>query len=562
MPAPGAPSVPAAPSGARTLDAAALGADVNESGAAVIAGNLTTGGSEATRTISSGGDLFVTGTLRAADLGPGRQGLDLKAAGTLYLAGTIDASGAAGTGQAGGAIHLSANQIVITGKLLTSGGDAGSAGGGAGDITFTAVQGVAVSGTIEAFGGNAIGTASVTGGNAGALTVTAGGDVSFAGTVLVRGGATSNSATGGAQGGAAAAVTIDTSGAVDIGGTVDARGGLAKAGGAGGAVSGGAAGAVRIGEHTAPAAIAIRVPVDAIGGVGDAGGGAGGTVTPEPGAGNLNVSGPRAIDVSGGESQSAPGAGGLVNGGPRNDPGSGGLHVAGEIVANGGSIAQGGSGNGAEGGHVDIELTSTDGALMVEQSAKVSADGGKAGGAGVAGGGGHVWLFTKDGDLTIAGALTARGGDGSDSGTGGLGGMIYLFSDNNHNGVDRGVGNLLIAATGTLDASGGDGATGGNARSDGIANFVPPFPEEQEKIAIFLNCDGQHGETRNWMQNAGKLIARGGAHNGSGGDIVYHGIGPGQRDMPADTSGNHHPPSGNLDMSGDGSGMSGDYGGE
>ena len=33
----------------------------------------------------------------------------------------------------------------------------------------------------------------------------------------------------------------------------------------------------------------------------------------------------------------------------------------------------------------------------------------------------------------------------------------------------------------------------------GIAGAVAPFPEEQEKFAIFLNCDGQHGETHNWM---------------------------------------------------------------
>jgi len=58
------------------------------------------------------------------------------------------------------------------------------------------------------------------------------------------------------------------------------------------------------------------------------------------------------------------------------------------------------------------------------------------------------------------------------------------------------------------------------------------------------------------------LIARGGAHNGNGGDITYHGIGPGQRDMPTDDSGNHHPPGGNQDMSGDGSGQAGDYGAE
>ena len=320
-------------------------------------------------------------------------------------------------------------------------------------------------------------------------------------------------------------------------------------------------GAIRVGETAAPTVLAISVLVDASGGAGDASGGAGGTITTEPGTGSINVSGAHELDVSGGDSLAAPGVGGAINGSPRTDPGSGGLHVMGEILANGGSITSGGSGNGAEAGRVDIELVPTDGPVMIEPTGKISADGGKAGGDGTAGGAGHIWLFTKDGDLTVAGGLSARGG-AADSGTGGLGGMIYCFSDNNHNGVDLGKGNLLIASTGKLDASGGDGAIGGNARSDGMPSFVPVFPEDQERIAIFLNCDGQHGETYNWMANDGALIARGGVHNGSGGDIVYHGIGPGQRAMDTDGSGNHHPPSGNVDMAGDGSGAPGDYGGE
>jgi hypothetical protein len=64
------------------------------------------------------------------------------------------------------------------------------------------------------------------------------------------------------------------------------------------------------------------------------------------------------------------------------------------------------------------------------------------------------------------------------------------------------------------------------------------------------------------MQNNGMLIARGGAHNGNGGDITYHGIGPGQLDMTTDGSGNHHPPAGNQDRSGDGTGLPGDFGDE
>jgi hypothetical protein len=517
------PMVAPAPAGTMAIDDAALAADVNASGTAVISGNVTAGGSDGTRTISVNGDLYVTGTLRSADLGGSRQGLDLKATGTIYVTGTVDASGAAGGGQAGGAINLSANQIVVTGKLLSSGGDGTTAGGAAGAITIASM-----------------------------------GDVALAGTIRLRGGAASDTSAGAAQGGAAAPLTVDAKGAVDIGATIDARGGAASSK-VTGTVAGGAAGAVRIGEHAEPTSIIVRVPVVAKGGSGDTAGGPGGSFTAEPDTGSINVNGAGAIDVSGGDAANAPGAGGLITGSARKDPGAGGLHIAGEITANGGSVTKGGAGNGADGGHVDFELIPTDGAVLVDASAKITVNGGSAG-SGVAGGGGHVWMFTKDGDLTIAGTVNTKGG--SADGTGGLGGMIYFFTDNNHNAIDVAKGNLLIDTTGVLDSSGGDGAIGGSARNDGMGNgSVAPFPEEQEKFAIFLNCDGAHGETLNWMQNNGHLIARGGVHNGNGGDITYHGIGPGQLDMTA-PDGNHHPPSGNVDMAGDGTGMPGDYGGE
>jgi hypothetical protein len=138
--------------------------------------------------------------------------------------------------------------------------------------------------------------------------------------------------------------------------------------------------------------------------------------------------------------------------------------------------------------------------------------------------------------------------------------MIYCFSDNNHNAIDNDKGNLLIAPTGVLDSSGGDGATGGNARSDGVSGDWPTFPDNEEQIAIFLNCDGAHGETLNWLDNQGHLVSRGGAHNGNGGDIVYHGISPDVAGKPH--TGNSHPPSGNIDIAGDGTGLKGDFLGE
>ena len=96
-----APSVPATPAGATALGASALATDAAVTGDAVIDGNVATGGTDAVRKLSVSGDLYLTGTLRTADLGSARQGIDLEVSGTLYLTGTLDASGAAGCGPGG-----------------------------------------------------------------------------------------------------------------------------------------------------------------------------------------------------------------------------------------------------------------------------------------------------------------------------------------------------------------------------------------------------------------------------------------------------------------------------
>ncbi|HEY4395244.1 MAG TPA: hypothetical protein VGP64_14335, partial [Polyangia bacterium] len=357
--------------------------------------------------------------------------------------------------------------------------------------------------------------------------------------------------------------TIDATGAVALGGTLDGRGGVASATAMGGPIAGGAAGAVRVGETTPPTTITVFVPVVASGGPGGAAAGTGGTITPAPGTGNVNVAGTMELDLRGGDSLSAPGAGGLLNGGGRIDPGNGGVHVSGEIDASGGSIMTGGSGNGADGGRVDMELVPTDGAVTIDAGAKITVKGGDAHGSGTAGGGGHVWFFTMDGDETISGTVDVSGGDAPDpGGIGGGGGMIYFLSDNNHNAVEVCKGNLWVTSTGLLVSSGGSGSMGGSARSDGMAGSVPAFPDNQEEIAIFLNCDAEHGNTCNWMKNEGQLTARGGVHDGSGGDVVYHGIPPGVLGTGGPQSGDYPVPSGNVDNAADGSGQKGDFDGE
>ncbi len=567
QPAVPAQTVPATPAGASAIDAAALASDASVNGDGSISGMVASGGTDATRKVTAGGDLYVTGTLRAADLGAARQGLALQANGTIYVSGTIDASGA--NGQAGGAVQLTANQVIVTGKILTAGGSGDSSGGVAGGVTIKTSQGVFVTGTIDVSGGNANGAGTLVAGAAAPLKVQAGGDVGIAGTVLIRGGGAANSGGGPAQGGDAGSLVIDANGAVTLGGVVDGRGGLAKAAAAGGAVAAGKAGEIHIGESAPPKSLAVLVPLVATGGDGASMAGTGGTLTPAPGTGSFVVAGAHAIDLSGGNSMSAPGAGGLLNGGPRTDPGSGGVHVTGDITVNGGSILAGGSGNGADGGRIDMELIPTDGAVAIDQTANIVVNGGASGGTGTAGGGGHVWFWTKDGDITCAGHVTTNGGDAPDAGgKGGLSGMIYFFSDNNHNAVEVPLGNLLITPTGVLTSNGGNGTTGGDSRNYGMPGTVAPFGDgdaakTQEEIAILLNCDGEHGNTNNWMANNGWLYANGGVHNGHGGDIVYHGIPPMARQDPNfDSYGDYPVPSGNIQNNGDGTGLKGSFAGE
>jgi hypothetical protein len=340
---------------------------------------------------------------------------------------------------------------------------------------------------------------------------------------------------------------------VQVGGIVDLRGGVATAATAGGTVAGGGGpGALRIGEGTSsPDTIAILAPVAATGGDGDVTAGKGGTFTAEPDTGNVTVKGAHEIDVGGGSGLTSAGAGGQVSISARTEVGKGSVQVDGEISAGGGDIRAGGMGPGGAAGRIDLQLMPDKGNATVGASGKLAANGGRSGGTGVAGGGGHVFVFTKDGDITIAGTISVVGGFAPDAGgTGGLGGFVNLFSDNNFNGDVSKLGDLLVTPTGVVDASGGDGTIGGSARNDGIPGEVAIFPDPMERYAILFNCDGVHGETINWMDNQGRMIARGGKHNGNGGDISYHGIAP---------DGTDKVPPGMMDNAGDGTGAPGDF---
>jgi hypothetical protein len=502
-----APAVPAPSAGTMAVGGAQLGADVTASGSIQIGGQQTVTGSDLVRQItSSGGDIFVSGELHAGDTGIAGRGLTLRAPnGTIYVSGTIDCDGVA-AGESGGALILAAGRVVVMGSLSAAGADGPSGGNGAA-VTITGTDLVYLGGPVQLRGG---------------------------------GGMTS--------GGAGGTLAVDTSGALQAVALVDARGGAAT----GDNAMAGAAGAIHIGEQTAPATVDVSVPMSARGGGGGVTGGPGGSIVLEPKMGNLIMAG--TIDFTGGAG-GQPGGGGTLTatvgeGVGTSQADGGDIDLAGKITGDGGAATSGGNGNGADAGTLTLTAASYLGTLTVDMNGSVSLTGGASAGSGTSGGGGHLNFLTSNGDLTVRGHLTAKGGDAADSGgIGGLGGAVDIFSDNNHDGYG---GNLLLDTTCVVDASGGSGAIGGDARHDDTPS-VASFPDNQEKIAVLINCDGKHGNTANWLRNDGMIIARGGAPNGNGGDVAYHGIAP---------DGNVSPPSGNIDTSGSGSGAAGNFRGE
>ena len=198
-----------------------------------------------------------------------------------------------------------------------------------------------------------------------------------------------------------------------------------------------------------------------------------------------------------------------------------------------------------------MDINTTVGNQVYRPGSAIVLDGGGSGGTGTAGGGGHLYARSFDGIVTMSGSLFARGGAARDpGGAGGLGGHVNIFSDNNFDGFG---GNLTVTPEGVIDVSGGAGTVGGSARNDGSAD-VADFPVNQEMIAVLLNADGIHGTPTNGViDNQGVVIARGGAGNGAGGDIAFHGEG---------TGGLHDPLGGHLEMNGDGTGPEGQFASE
>jgi len=542
-----APAAPALPEGV-PVTAAELATDFSHDGTIRIDGTVAAGGADEVRTITAtSGDIVIAGTLSGADLGGGTQGLSLNApAGTVYVSGTLSTAGAsaatAGDGHAGGAITITALNIVITGSVTSAGGNGVSTGGPGGAITLTSAGGIAASGGIDSLGGEARGDGAATGGNAGAIRLTAGGDVLIARARLHGGGG--KSASGQAAGGAGAALTVDADGALRVTGMLDARGGPAIASGAGTA---GTAGSIAIGQTTPPSRIEMGVALALDGGAGPDAGGNGGALAFEARGGDLRCAG--SMDVGGGSSGAHPGNAGSING--IVGPDAGGFALSGRISGNGGDAQPGGSASGGVGGLLRIKITSLNGGYNIEGSGEFQFDGGASSGSGTAGAGGDMELVCVDGNSALLGKLLARGGEAPDAGGhGGGGGILHIWTDSNYNGVG---GNFMIQPSGLIDVSGGAGSIGGDARNNG-GEGVALFPEHQEQLSVLIDTETIQGNSQDGVvDNQGLIVSRGGVHGGTGGDVMFHG---------RRITGEDYTVSGPVQMEGDGGAPDGSFAGE
>jgi hypothetical protein len=153
-------------------------------------------------------------------------------------------------------------------------------------------------------------------------------------------------------------------------------------------------------------------------------------------------------------------------------------------------------------------------------------------------------MIIPDAWVSVSGKIQARGGAAGSSGTGGRGGLFWVVSDDNANSMG---GDITLESGSIFDLSGGAGLFGGHARHD----TTTTASTDPERCCVIL--DSESGLTRNMggiIRNNGLIVARGGANNGWGGDVTFHGRGH-------DT--NRDPVAGNQDLAGHGSGLPGNY---
>jgi hypothetical protein len=253
------------------------------------------------------------------------------------------------------------------------------------------------------------------------------------------------------------------------------------------------------------------------------------------------------VTAHGGSSSVTPGPGGELE--ALCDVSAKQLTLRGTVAVRGGTAGGTTAGApGGRGGRIELRAMGQAGPVAFEAAALVDLGGGGSAGPGTAGDGGEFLLVTSDASVTLAGTISAAGGNAPGAGgTGGRGGFVWFRCDENADGLG---GNITIESSGVIDASGGSGTSGGSARNNG-AFGVGFFPNHQGKLAVILDADSAPGRlTDGFIDNRGRVVARGGAQNGWGGDVIFHGGGTGPGDDPLP---------GTVDLAGHGTGQPGDF---
>jgi filamentous hemagglutinin family protein len=467
---------------------------------AIAVGNVTTVGANGA-TGGAGGAI----TIVAGDANQDRES-DI----TAGLLGASGGDGSSGAGGKGGAITVRSVGVrediagTITDPILgggdinvvqigaTGGAGNGGAGGAGGNVAIDTTDGFISTGAIDTSGG--IGT---TGGNAGTITIDTRdanrdnlNDVTT-GALLATGG--DGVALTGSTGGKGGAITISTHQSIVIAGATNSADNQTAGGG---------------GD------IDVQSAIDASGGAGTASaGGAGGSVSLNTENGSIAVIG---VNTSGGSGGTSGGSAGgislLAKDGDK--VGHADVKAIGDLIARGGSGANGAAGNGGavtirsdgvleDTGGTPTRLTAGGGDIDIDGNIDASgATGTTAGGRG-----GNVSIVTTDGRIDAA-AITTSGGNAS-AGGGGSAGTIQLQT------VDADRDNANDIVVGALTAAGGTGSAG--AGGNGGAISVEAF--RATKVTKVGDADTVLKEAIGGGDvTVGDVVANGGAGSTSGGN--------------------------------------------
>jgi hypothetical protein len=477
-----APAVPVAPATGTELTNAMITAGTPIAGNVLVSSTLQIAAGVFPAAIATNnGDVVILGSL-IAERGAGAttNSITISApAGTIYVLGSIRASGTAGApdNPNGGSVTLTAARIVLTGSIDTSGElEAAAAGGNGGAVLLdtTAAGGSFISftsGSIASSGGN--GTAA--GGNGGAVTLQAGNQLSVFAPITANGGA-ANDVIPSPPGGNGGAVTLRGNGGADIVAALSMTGG-ASTGAANGAI-GGTGGAFTVGTA---AAYRLYGSVTTTGGSASANAlGAGALTGGNGGAINLGTVGtPLASLELGRGDYTVSGGQGIGGGGNAGtfDINSidGDIAVGSSMIARGGDAFAPGVANGGTGGTISIKTDAsaagnlTNHALSIPSLASLlDASGGTP--VGGTGGAGNTVTLQCGGDLTCGARIFTSGGMDPTAGTGGTAGAVALLIDA-ANTVPS--GDLVVP--GQISAEGGapTGGTAGNGNTIDLKVFKP-----------------------------------------------------------------------------------------